>query len=164
MVDKVRVIAIGGTVGAIVAGCIVAPAVVQAFAEEPAKVATTDFTQIFTQTKPFNPDELVKFHITAGPGVSTTVTKTAVVAKISYGHREWVSIVTTPSGTYSSDALTSPYVRYPGIDVTSADASENAQSYATFSTPSGMGSWTSITRGSITWFDYSFTPAKHFHS
>src|SRR4051794_30504324 len=117
MADIVRIIAIGGTIGALIAGGLAAPAFLQgALADEPAKVASSAFADIFP--KRFDPDGLVKFHITAGPGVSTDVERSKTITKISYGHRSYVEVVTTPSGTYSSDALTSPNVRYPGIDVT----------------------------------------------
>ena len=155
MVDKVRVIAIGGTIGALVAGSLAAPALFQhALADEPAKVMTKSFNELFP--KPFDPKSLLKFHITAGPNVSLDVQKTATISKISYGHRTYVAIVTTPSGTYSTDALMSPNVRYPGIDVT--PKGHGAFSYRTFSGPFGTGTWTSFSEGSITYLTYSFTP------
>jgi hypothetical protein len=155
MVDKVRVIAIGGTIGALVAGSLAAPALFQrAFAEEPAKVVTKTINELFP--KPFDPKTLLKFHITTGPDVSLDVKKSATISKISYGHRTYVSIVTTPSGTYSSDALTSPNVRYPGIDVT--PKGHGAFSYRSFVGPFGTGTWTSFTEGSLTYLTYSFSP------
>ena len=39
------------------------------------------------------------------------------IKKIGYGEVSYVTVSTTPSGTYSSDSLASPYVRYPGIRV-----------------------------------------------
>lgn len=38
-----------------------------------------------------------------------------MVRKIEAGKTSLVSVVTTPSGVYSSDGLDSPHVRYPGI-------------------------------------------------
>ena len=108
-------------------------------AEEPAKVATKSFNEIFP--KPFDPKSLLKFDIATGPNVSLDVKKTSTISKISYGHRTYVSIVTTPSGTYSTDALTSPNVRYPGIDVT--PKGHGAFSYRSFVGPFGTGSWAS---------------------
>jgi hypothetical protein len=52
---------------------------------------------------------------TIEPSVNTDIVKQQTIRKIGYGRTEFVDIVTTPTGTYSSDALTSPYVRYPGI-------------------------------------------------
>ncbi|HTJ56109.1 MAG TPA: hypothetical protein VL418_00910 [Devosiaceae bacterium] len=40
-----------------------------------------------------------------------------VIRKIGYGQTNFVHIITTPSGTYSSDGLFSPNIRYPGIHV-----------------------------------------------
>lgn len=51
------------------------------------------------------------------PGVSLEPQSTSVVRKIGYGETRFVSVATTASGTYSTDALQSPYVRYPGIIV-----------------------------------------------
>ncbi len=73
-----------------------------------------------------------------------------------------VSIVTTASGTYSSDALTSPYVRYPGIDVdpdlrgdqfTAGDVDHDGRA--------ARGTWTSVTSGSITYFSYGPVGGAH---
>ena len=49
--------------------------------------------------------------------MSADVQRTASVTKIEHGRKSNVSIVTTLSGTYSSDAITSPHVLYPGIHV-----------------------------------------------
>lgn len=49
------------------------------------------------------------------PSLSQDVLSTQVVRKIEAGKTSFVSVVTTPSGVYSSDGLDSPYVRYPGI-------------------------------------------------
>jgi hypothetical protein len=59
---------------------------------------------------------------TIEPSVNTDVVKQQTVRKIGYGRTEFVDIVTTPTGTYSSDALASPYVRYPGIHDTETEA------------------------------------------
>lgn len=47
--------------------------------------------------------------------VSLTPESTAVVRKIGYGQTKFVTINTTSTGTYSSDGLASPNIRYPGI-------------------------------------------------
>ncbi|WP_404405835.1 hypothetical protein [Pelagibacterium halotolerans] len=65
---------------------------------------------------------LVKFdgrdyRVTAAGWVSLEPTSTASVRKIGYGKVTEVNIATTATGVYSSDAIVSPYVLYPGIDV-----------------------------------------------
>jgi hypothetical protein len=55
------------------------------------------------------------FAIANEPDVSLTPESTAVVRKIGYGQTRFVTIDTTSSGTYSSDGLASPNIRYPGI-------------------------------------------------
>jgi hypothetical protein len=155
MADIVRVVAIGGTIGALIAGSLAAPAFLQkAFASEPAKVASV-FTDILPR-QPYDPSGLLKLDVVLGPGVSTDVQRSAIVSKISYGHREYVSIITTPSGTYSSDALTSANVKYPGIDVVPRFEGN------WFNPFRFGGKWTSSTSGSIT--TLSFVPANSTQS
>lgn len=157
MADIVRIAAIGGTVGALVAGSLAAPSFFQsAVAEEPVKAASAAFADILPH-RPFDPSGLVKFDVILGPGVSTDVQHSSVVAKISYGHREYVSIITTPTGTYSSDALTSPNVRYPGIDLVPEFEGHWGLPYRLLG-----GKWTSTTEGSITTF--TFVPANSTQS
>jgi hypothetical protein len=81
--------------------------------EEPARTLLSSASEIFPP--PFDPDSLVKWDYTVDPGVSTEVLRQSTVKKIGYGRTELVQVVETPSGTYSTDGLTSPYVEYPGI-------------------------------------------------
>ena len=53
---------------------------------------------------------------TVAPAVSRAVQNVQTIRKIGYGNVTTVSIVTTPSGVYSSDGLASPHVLYPGIE------------------------------------------------
>lgn len=50
--------------------------------------------------------------------IDRTVLSTHSIRKIGFGIETHVTIVRTPSGTYSSDGLRSNHVIYPGIDVT----------------------------------------------
>lgn len=76
--------------------------------------------------------DLVRFSddewtVTAEPGYSLTPLYTRTVRKIAGGVSTLVRIDTTTSGTYSSEGLVSPFVRYPGISVTrEADAADPA--------------------------------------
>ncbi len=87
------------------------------------------------------------------------VKSASTITKISAGHKSIVSIVTTPSGTYSSDALLSPNVRYPGIEVKPKHWRDGGLSISTLTSDSGTGRWTSYSTGSFTYYTYSFTPA-----
>lgn len=107
-----RHLLIGMTLGAVCAtalGAIGPGYVVDAFADEmPAGMDTT---------------KLVKFddrdyEINYAPWVSTDPISSSTVKKIEGGKVSYVTIATTATGTYSSDALTSRHVLYPGIDVT----------------------------------------------
>lgn len=69
-----------------------------------------------------DPDRLVRFGerdyiVDYADWVSTDPISTQVVTKIEAGKVSRVSITRTTTGTYSSDALTSPHVLYPGISV-----------------------------------------------
>lgn len=50
--------------------------------------------------------------------VSLEPVTTQFVRKIEYGRVSEVSVAQTSTGTYSSEGMVSPYVRYPGIEVT----------------------------------------------
>lgn len=65
---------------------------------------------------------LVKFddrtyEIAYSDSVSLEPVRSSVISKIGYGTITHVNVATTDTGTYSSDGLTSPHVRYPGIVV-----------------------------------------------
>lgn len=65
---------------------------------------------------------LVKFQdrdyeIAYADWISLDPVHSATVRKIGYGRVSEVNIATTSTGTYSSDALMSPHVLYPGISV-----------------------------------------------
>lgn len=76
----------------------------------------------FSTGRVFDPSKLVKFgddlySVNVESSVSADVTERHIIRKIGMGRTSFVEIVTTPTGTYSSDGLASPYVRYPGIEV-----------------------------------------------
>jgi len=52
-----------------------------------------------------------------GDGVSREVIRTSTVTKIGYGRVTQVNVATTATGTYSTDALQSGNIQYPGITV-----------------------------------------------
>ena len=81
--------------------------------EEPARTLLSSAEEIFPP--PFDPDSLVKWEYELDPAVSTEVTHQSTVKKIGFGRSEVVQIVRTPTGTYSTDGLTSPHVEYPDI-------------------------------------------------
>ncbi len=108
--------AIIGTLG--VVGGILAPALVQTtMASEPS------VANVFTPPPGKALDtQLVRFGdnydaIQTEPGVSLEPLSTVTVRKIAFGQTSFVTVTTTSSGVYSSDALASPHVRYPGIHV-----------------------------------------------
>lgn len=59
--------------------------------------------------------------------ISDQVTSSNTVRKISFGKESLVTIVSTPSGTYSTDGFASSHVLYPGISVaeTTRDPSQH---------------------------------------
>ena len=71
----------------------------------------------------FDTDRLVKFdgreyEMDYADWVSTDPLSSATVKKIEAGKVTYVSITTTATGTYSTDALFSRHVQYPGVTVT----------------------------------------------
>lgn len=57
------------------------------------------------------------FTVRTDPSVSMDATRTEYVRKIEFGRTSTVKVTTTASGTYSTDGLYSPHIRYPGIHV-----------------------------------------------
>ncbi|MEO6395364.1 MAG: hypothetical protein ABIO40_05590 [Devosia sp.] len=117
MSDTLRAIAICGLVGACAAGLLALPAFLpSAMAnEQPLKTLLSAKDELFP--KLFDPRTLAKYDVVLDPSVSTDVLSTQTVKKIGFGQVTIVTIIKTPTGTYSSDAVTSPYVQYPGIEV-----------------------------------------------
>lgn len=79
----------------------------------------------------FDTSRLVKFddrhyEIDYDTSVSTDVLKSTRIRKIEGGRVSYVSIGTTSTGTYSSDALTSKHIQYPGIAVREVTEDGNA--------------------------------------
>lgn len=150
MVDPVRVLAIGLSVGALIAVPIAAPQAISAMADEPVKAVQSALETLFPAA--VDADMFRKYAITFDDSVSTEVKRTQVVKKIAHGRKSTVTIVTTPSGTYSTDGLLSPNVQYPGIDKKSK---WGGRSFYYFSSHSyGGGSWTSFSNGSFTYYTY----------
>ncbi|WP_224701551.1 hypothetical protein [Devosia aquimaris] len=110
-----RRILLGMFLGAISATALAATgpgAVLEVFADEAPQVVAPGF----------DTSKLVRFEgrtyaVTADAGVSQEPLTTQTVKKIEGGRVSYVTITTTATGTYSSDAMFSPNVQYPGIDV-----------------------------------------------
>jgi hypothetical protein len=112
---------IGTVIGALAAGMLAVPSLLPpAWADEP-PMSTLLSTADELWPRPFDTSRLVKFDHIVEPSVSTEVLSSSTVRKIGYGRTEFVSIARTPTGTYSSDGLASPHVRYPGIHATSRE-------------------------------------------
>ena len=117
---------IAGLVGAAVIGGLVAvggvvlPAILQTtLASEPAVADVLQPLQHPARGAALD-NNLLKvdgtyYDVASTPDVSWTPLSSAVVRKIGYGRTTFVTIATTSSGTYSTDGLTSPNIRYPGV-------------------------------------------------
>lgn len=91
----------------------------------------------------FDPSKLVKFDdalfdVHVDDSVSTEAKSVTHIRKIEFGRASTVDVVQTSSGTYSTDAVFSPHIRYPGIDVRRLTApAEPVTSIAFWSNSSG---------------------------
>lgn len=138
-----RHLLLGMTVGAICATALAAigPGVVlQAFGDEMA-INGVDAAS------------LVKFegrdyHVEYDDWVATDPISTVRVQKIEAGRVSYVTITRTATGTYSTDAMVSSHVQYPGISVEAANPIRNAFRY--FSN----GRWSSFSTGNAGSFTY----------
>jgi hypothetical protein len=154
---EARTFVITGGVAAFVAGCLAAPQFFpQAFASEPQSHLLDRGKDIFPI--PFDTKRLRKYEITFDDSVSTEVVRTQTVKKYGFGQKTIVSIVTTPTGVYSSDGLASPNVRYPGIEVTPKHRHRH-WAFSTSTSTYGTSTWSSFSSGSFTYYTYSFKPA-----
>ena len=138
-----RHLLLGMTVGAICATVIAAigPGVVlQAFGDEMA-------------IKGVDAASLVKFEereyiVDYDDWVATDPLSTTRVKKVEAGKVSYVTITTTATGTYSTDAMFSNHVQYPGISVEEAEPDRNFFRYWT------NGRWSSFSTGTAGSFSY----------
>jgi len=157
MSADIRTIAVLAGVATLVAGALATPMLFPAaFADEPASYALKKAKDIFPPL--FDPKRLKKFDLTFSDDISGEVKRTEHVTKIGYGNREVVTIITTPSGTYSTDGLLSPNVKYPGIWVKPKSGSDDFQ-FGSLVSPRCTWSWTTLNSGSFTYMTSTFTPA-----
>ena len=151
MVDPIRVLAYGAFFGSMVAWSVVAPERMSAVAEEPVKAATAAIDTLFPPS--VDPNIFRKYDLVFDESISTDVKRTQIVTKIGAGRSTEVTIVTTPSGIYSTDGLLSPHVRYPGIEKKLKWWGGN-RTWSYSSRSSDGGSWTSFSNGSFTYYTY----------
>jgi hypothetical protein len=115
MPNALRAIVAGVAIGGLAAALLALPAVLPpALADEPA-VRTLLSTKDELFPRRIDVDNLVKPDFTMEPHISTEVLRSTEVRKIGFGKTTFVRIAETATGTYSSDAMTSPHIRYPGI-------------------------------------------------
>lgn len=111
-----------GAAGGLVAMALAAPALLPGFATAAQVVqvqASATVRSLLPEPEPFDPATLFKpegrYAYDVAATVSTTPIRQSTVRKIGFGRTEFVQVVETASGTYSSDGLDSPNVRYPGV-------------------------------------------------
>lgn len=80
--------------------------------------------------------------------VATDPLSTTRVKKVEAGKVSYVTITTTASGTYSTDAMFSNHVQYPGISVEPAEEGRNFFRYWT------NGRWSAFSTGTAGSFVY----------
>jgi hypothetical protein len=127
-----RHLLLGMTLGAVCATAIAAIGpgmVIEAFADE--------------SPVGIDPSSLVRFedrdyNVDYDDWVATDPLSTVRVKKVEAGRVSYVTITTTATGTYSTDAMFSRHVQYPGISVEQIEPSRNRFSYWT------NGEWSSF--------------------
>lgn len=112
-----------------------------------------------------DPSKLVIHHgqpytVSYDETVSSDPVSISRVKKIEAGRVSWVTIATTTSGTYSTDAMFSPNVRYPGVSVKRVGWPDHPYPRSRFSYWSGSN-WTSMSlRSGNSFFYYSSTARR----
>lgn len=142
-----RHLLLGMTLGAICASAIAAIGpgmVVAAFADD----AGANGVDVASLVKYEGRD----YHVDYDDWVATDPLMTVRVKKIEAGRVSYATITTTASGTYSTDAMFSNHIQYPGIRVEPAEPGRNFFSYWT------NGRWSAFstgTAGSFTYFGFN---------
>jgi hypothetical protein len=110
-----RAILTGGLSGLLVAGTLALPSVLPPAVadDEPFRTLLKTADEIFPER--LSADTFAKPEWTVEDWVSTEIIEQSVVRKVGYGRTTFVTINKTATGTYSSDGLESPHIRYPGI-------------------------------------------------
>lgn len=111
-------------VGAVALAAAIVPILTAPLAAEPTARSLLD--DLAPPGHAFDPGKLVRlgdnyFAIAIEPSVSGEVDDRHTIRKIAFGRTSFVDVVTTPTGTYSSDAIGSPNVLYPGVHVERLD-------------------------------------------
>jgi hypothetical protein len=117
MHQKWKYVALGALIGAGVAGTLALSELIPAAIadEQPVARLMVEADEFVQAVLPDRDADLFKPEWTVDASVSTEVSESVTVRKIAGGRTSLVTIATTPSGVYSSDALASDHVRYPGI-------------------------------------------------
>lgn len=113
--QKFRPVLAGAVIGSLAAGLLAVASLLPPAMADEQPLRTLMSTAEELMPEPFDTAGLVKPDFTVEPGVSTEVLRSSTVRKIGYGRTSFVTIAETATGTYSSDGMTSPNVRYPGI-------------------------------------------------
>lgn len=115
MQNKWKYTALGGMIGLGVSLVLVSPGIMASVSadENPLNILTENAAQLLDRVD--GNAEFFKPNWTVEDTVSTKLLSTQTVRKIEAGKTSFVTVATTATGVYSSDALTSPNIRYPGI-------------------------------------------------
>lgn len=84
--------------------------------------------------------------------VATDPLSTTRVKKVEAGRVSYVTITTTATGTYSTDAMFSNHVQYPGISVEPAEPNRN---FFRFWTNGRWSAFSTGTAGSFTYYGFN---------
>ena len=115
MPDQMRIITGGALAGLLVAGMLALPSLLPAAIAEDEPMRTLFMSRDELLPQRVDGRDFVKPDFTVEPWVSTEVLSETTILKIGYGRTTFVTIAETATGTYSTDALNSPHIRYPGI-------------------------------------------------
>ncbi len=113
--------ALAGTAAA--GGLALIPVLPAAFAQSVSDLSAPALIPSPPRGTAIDPDTLVRFKdrdysVTYEDWVDTTPLERVTVRKIAFGKMTTVTVTSTDSATFSSEALFSPHIRYPGVTVT----------------------------------------------
>lgn len=116
--QTLRSVALGGLLGVLGAGTLLMPSLLPPALADDEPMRTLVEAIEGPAATVIDGSAFVKPDWTVEPWVSSEAIEERVIRKIAFGRTEFVTVMTTATGTYSTDSLDSANVRYPGIHPT----------------------------------------------
>jgi hypothetical protein len=156
-----RQLVLGVAVTAAVSGLLTSPLWLQSAMATDVVTDVAEATELVQTIAPaLDLSNLVKFEgreyaVSYEDGTVSEPLSVTRIKKVEYGKVSYVDVATTISGTYSSEALFSPHVKYPGIHVVPTGKPRAKFRFSSWSAADGWTAMSVTTAGSFTYHDFA---------